>query len=228
MQNYKKQYAVFFLKTEVGKIFQAGQFTITRMSPGNEWIKITLPLLDSHNDNVELYALFHFDAADAEIVSVDLSDDGAFSDRKIDRSILANFQVCAENHELLKKSIPPDLFVRSMFEFAQCLLAVSFHDRTIDIYQANLEEAWTALRLIRETVETLGPPGCIQSEEQLPDPTFTAEAEELVKGIRKIAGEPKAEAGPPTDEPDHAVPPATCPRCGKALPPDCDECGCEE
>lgn len=51
----------------------------------------------------------------------------------------------------------------------------------------NLQEAWAALRMIREAVETLGPVGCIRAEEHLDGPTFMHEAEELVRGIVKIA-----------------------------------------
>jgi hypothetical protein len=63
---------------------------------------------------------------------------------------------------------------------------------TADIGLENLREAWAALRMIREAVEELGPPGCIQSEEWVcatRGPTPMAEAEEIVRGIHKIAAE---------------------------------------
>lgn len=59
--------------------------------------------------------------------------------------------------------------------------------------QRNLKEAWESLAMIRETVETLGPVGAIASGEHTACTPgekghFIREAEELVKGIRKIAG----------------------------------------
>lgn len=56
----------------------------------------------------------------------------------------------------------------------------------------NLREAWLSLQAIRETVETLGPIGCLRSNEHVAyavAPTFTAEAEELIRGIRAIAAD---------------------------------------
>lgn len=55
---------------------------------------------------------------------------------------------------------------------------------------ANLQEAWAALRMIREAVETLGPVGCMVSEEHTTcavAPTPMAEAEAIIAGIQKIA-----------------------------------------
>ena len=57
----------------------------------------------------------------------------------------------------------------------------------------NLRSAWTALRMIREAVETLGPPGAMRSEEAVlatlgPEPTDEAEA--IIEGIKAIAAEP--------------------------------------
>lgn len=55
---------------------------------------------------------------------------------------------------------------------------------------ANLREAWVALAMIREAVETLGPVGCMPSSEAVATriaPTFTAEAEAIVAGIQKIS-----------------------------------------
>jgi len=56
---------------------------------------------------------------------------------------------------------------------------------------ANHIEAWQALKLIRETIETLGPIGCLRSSENVScNPMhghFLDEAEELAKGIQSIA-----------------------------------------
>lgn len=54
----------------------------------------------------------------------------------------------------------------------------------------NLREAWLALGMIREAIETLGPVGAIASSEAvlLQGPTFTDEAEELVRGIQRMVG----------------------------------------
>ena len=54
----------------------------------------------------------------------------------------------------------------------------------------NHVEAWQALRLIREVVETLGPVGCLRSGEDVScNPVhghFLDEAEELIRGIQAI------------------------------------------
>ncbi|MGY0573887.1 hypothetical protein ACTGJ9_024715 [Bradyrhizobium sp. RDM12] len=49
------------------------------------------------------------------------------------------------------------------------------------IWRENLQNAWAALRMIRETVETLGPPGILISEEEVlarygPEPIHEATA----------------------------------------------------
>lgn len=54
---------------------------------------------------------------------------------------------------------------------------------------ADLEPAWIALRMIRETLETLGPPGILPSEEAVlglygPEPVHEAEA--IVEALRKL------------------------------------------
>lgn len=54
-------------------------------------------------------------------------------------------------------------------------------------YRRAMAEARAALRLIRETVETLGPVGAMASEEAtnaLRGLTLMAEAEEIVEGIK--------------------------------------------
>lgn len=58
----------------------------------------------------------------------------------------------------------------------------------------NLREAWAALALIRETIETLGPVGAVQASEHLPGPTFMHEAEALVQGIQLMALAPRSSA----------------------------------
>jgi hypothetical protein len=61
------------------------------------------------------------------------------------------------------------------------------HDRaSVSAIRDNLQQAWAALSLIRETVETLGPVGSVQNAEHLDGPTFMHEAEALVAGIRKL------------------------------------------
>lgn len=54
----------------------------------------------------------------------------------------------------------------------------------------NMRDGWAALRMIREAVETLGPVGCMVSEEHTAcavAPTPQAEAEAIIAGIQKIA-----------------------------------------
>lgn len=50
----------------------------------------------------------------------------------------------------------------------------------------NLQEAWAALRIIREAVETLGPIGAMRAEEHLDGPTLMHEAEAIVEGIKNM------------------------------------------
>lgn len=54
------------------------------------------------------------------------------------------------------------------------------------ICQENLQEAWAALTMIRETVETFAPPGSVTNAEYL-GPEFMQEAEAIVRGIRAMA-----------------------------------------
>ena len=50
----------------------------------------------------------------------------------------------------------------------------------------NMRELWAALRLIRETVEGLAPPGSVPNSEYLaPEPLREAEA--IIRGIHAIA-----------------------------------------
>lgn len=56
-----------------------------------------------------------------------------------------------------------------------------------DALLANLREAWSALAMIRETLETLGPVGAVPASEHLEGPTLMHEAEALVHGIQALA-----------------------------------------
>ena len=52
-----------------------------------------------------------------------------------------------------------------------------------------MQNAWAALRLIRQTVETPGPPGILISEEQvlaLYDPEPIYEATAIIEALRKL------------------------------------------
>jgi hypothetical protein len=54
----------------------------------------------------------------------------------------------------------------------------------------NLRDARMAMLLIREAIETLGPVGCLRSQEDVcrrEGPSFHAEALELIRGIQAIA-----------------------------------------
>jgi hypothetical protein len=65
--------------------------------------------------------------------------------------------------------------------------ALSGHSPAEKAAQDNLREAWSALSLIRETIETLGPVGALTASEHLDGPTFMHEAEALVQGIQLMA-----------------------------------------
>jgi hypothetical protein len=60
---------------------------------------------------------------------------------------------------------------------------VAVNSREHNALRENLREAWSALAMIRETVETLGPVGAVKASEHLDGPTFMHEAEALVVGI---------------------------------------------
>lgn len=59
------------------------------------------------------------------------------------------------------------------------------------VVSANLTEAWVGLRLLRDTIEEVGPAGCIRSAEYVAcHPVcghFLDEATELARGIQTIA-----------------------------------------
>lgn len=77
-------------------------------------------------------------------------------------------------------------------KFDRVILVAETLQRNDSAWQRNVKEAWAALGLIRDVVETLGPVGAIASGEHTActpsekSPPFIREAEELVKGIRKI------------------------------------------
>ncbi len=54
------------------------------------------------------------------------------------------------------------------------------------IAQRSRQDAWAALGMIREAVETLGPIGAMPAEESLAGPTFLHEADAIVAGIMKM------------------------------------------
>lgn len=61
-----------------------------------------------------------------------------------------------------------------------------------DVLRSNLCDHWAALRMIREAVETLGPVGCIASEEHVAcavAPTPQAEAAAIIAAIQLITGQ---------------------------------------
>ena len=58
----------------------------------------------------------------------------------------------------------------------------------------NLREAWAAMAMLRETVETLAPSGAVKASEHL-GPTFMHEADALVAGIIALSAPPQDTAG---------------------------------
>jgi hypothetical protein len=71
-----------------------------------------------------------------------------------------------------------------------------------DSYETVLENyrnAWKGLHMIREVVETLGPPGILPSQEAVvtlygPEPTHEAQA--IVDALTKVLGDPGSEGDP--------------------------------
>jgi hypothetical protein len=59
-------------------------------------------------------------------------------------------------------------------------------DRAHEAARENLKEAWSALAMIREAVETLAHSGSVKAAEHLDGPTFMHEAEALVAGIMAL------------------------------------------
>lgn len=63
-------------------------------------------------------------------------------------------------------------------------------ERAYEACRDNLREAWSALAMIRETVETFAPSGSVKAAEHLDGPTFMHEADALVAGILAITHPP--------------------------------------
>jgi hypothetical protein len=62
-------------------------------------------------------------------------------------------------------------------------------DEERERWRENYQNAWAALRMIRETIETLGPPGALPSRDTVlielgPEPIHEAQA--IVEALRKI------------------------------------------
>ncbi len=89
----------------------------------------------------------------------------------------------------------------------------------------NLKEAWSALAMIREAVETLAPSGSVKAAEHLDGPTFMHEAEALVAGIQAISGGPQTPSAPSAASGEvrtFDIAGTTLRRFGKALTITCD------
>lgn len=57
------------------------------------------------------------------------------------------------------------------------------------VWRANMQNAWSALQMIRETIETLGPPGILPSQEavlMLHGPEPVHEATVIVEALQKM------------------------------------------
>lgn len=69
------------------------------------------------------------------------------------------------------------------------------HAALYEIAMDNVQDAWSAFALLRETLETLCPVGAMRSGEHVAchvAPTFHAEAMELIAGIQALAGNASA------------------------------------
>jgi hypothetical protein len=60
---------------------------------------------------------------------------------------------------------------------------------TDEHWRENMQNAWAALRMIRETIETLGPPGALPSRDTVlfergPEPVHEGQA--IVDALRKL------------------------------------------
>jgi hypothetical protein len=58
-------------------------------------------------------------------------------------------------------------------------------------WRENMQNAWAALRMIRETIETLGPPGVLPSNDAVlmlygPEPVHEGQA--IVDALKKLLG----------------------------------------
>ncbi len=64
-----------------------------------------------------------------------------------------------------------------------------------EVLLENYRNAWQALRMVRETIETLGPPGALPSEEavlKLYGPQPIHEGEAIVDTLTKLLGKQPA------------------------------------
>src|ERR1700757_958424 len=82
-----------------------------------------------------------------------------------------------------------DTIERLQREYAEVVARLEAQHAAQSAARENLRGAHDAMLLIREAVETLGPAGCMRSGEYVCchlAPTFDAEAQEIVRGIRAI------------------------------------------
>lgn len=81
----------------------------------------------------------------------------------------------------------------ALIRLAGSVATVRRHEAKERAYQAardNLREAWAAISMIRETIETLAPSGAVKAAEHLDGPTFMHEADALVAGILAMVSRP--------------------------------------
>jgi hypothetical protein len=67
-------------------------------------------------------------------------------------------------------------------------------DEEREPFRENYQNAWAALRMIRETIETLGPPGALPSRDTVliergPEPIHEGQA--ISEALRKLLGSAK-------------------------------------
>lgn len=117
--------------------------------------------------------------------------------REAERIILGNqlAMMCAL-HQLMRGFLAPDPLAQErlsarisatrVLTSALTLPSSPALDKERVAARANLQEAWAALSMIRETVETLAPSGSVKAAEHLDGPTFMHEADALVAGIRAL------------------------------------------
>jgi hypothetical protein len=79
------------------------------------------------------------------------------------------------------------VIINRLTEENERLRVAQAQSREYEAARANLREAWDALAMIRETVETLAPSGSVKAAEHLDGPTLVHEADSLVAGIMAIA-----------------------------------------
>jgi hypothetical protein len=67
-------------------------------------------------------------------------------------------------------------------------------DESTERWRENMQNAWVALRMIREAIQTLGPPGTLMSRDAVliehgPEPVHEAQA--IVDALNKLSGASK-------------------------------------